>query len=137
MEKIIEMLDKVYKECLTFRMLLQTKLSEVTETAKKQKELMEGIKKKESLIAERESQLTNIENLEQYRKDADVKMEQAQSIISDYTKRTQNFAEYERKTKDSLKDTAEALDKRENALNIREANLEAVILEKVRSVLKK
>lgn len=137
MQDILNKLEALYNECAAKKASLDAKLSQVQDTITQQKELAEKLKQQRDNLAEREKGLEKIEDLIQYRKDADTRMEQAKATIAEYDKRVNNFATYENAIKKDLNGRKELLDRRENTINEKERNLESLILEKVRSILKK
>jgi esterase/lipase len=136
LQKVIEQIKTLFQSCLDLQTDLQNKIAQTVETSNQQLKLSEDLRKQQTNLSEREAKITEIEDVIQYRKDADLRMEQAQATIDDYHKRVTNFTAYEDSTKKELTSRKELLDKREEALNKKEANLEALILEKVKSALK-
>jgi len=137
METILNQIREVFNNCLALQSDFQNKVTQANDVAAKQKDLAEKQAKREQNLNEREANLEKIEDLIQYRKDSSVRMEQAQGTINDFHARATNFTAYEDAVKKELQARADALEKRETEISKKEANLESLILEKVRSVLKR
>ena len=137
MQEILTSLKEVYARCIGLEERLQSDVSRAQETENQQKKTGEELTKLRADLKEREAKIIIIENLQQHRADSDLRMGQAQATIDDFHARTVNFTKYEEAEKKELQARKEALDKREKATNDKETNLENIILEKVRRILKK
>ena len=137
MQKVIQQILDHFAACVNLKIQLETKQKELVMTADQQKVIAEKLQGLEIQLKAREKKLIEIEDLIQYHKDATSKLNNATELINQYTARSQAIAQFEGRVKTELREQKEVLDKREEAINKREANLEALVLEKVKSVLKR
>lgn len=137
MDEILAKIQEVYAGVVALQAELSGKLAQVNETANQQRVLSEQLATKETALNEREAALDKIDDLIQYRKDADLKMSQANSAQIATDRRIADFSRYEDEVKKKNQDESDKLAKFNAALTAKEAQLENLILEKVKSVLRK
>ena len=135
--KITDNIKTVYAECINLKTDLLRKIGIKNEEDVRQKESAKKLRRKKQLLDERETVLEKIEDLSQHRKDSDLRMEQGQSVINEYTTRVNTFTAYEDSSKKELQGRESLLDRREKKIRDREASLEQIIVDNVRKAIRK
>ena len=137
MQKVIAKIQETFETCIALQKDLETKRALAIETANQQKVKTEELTMKEQSLNAREKAVKKIEDAVKYHEEADALMAQAKASLESVQKRVQSFSTYETSAREEIRHKNEALDKRAGEITDREANLENLILEKVKSVLKK
>jgi len=134
--QIVDQIKVVYAECINLKAELVNKIGIVNETDAKQKEDAKKLRRRKQLLDEREVKLEKIEDVVQHRKDSDLRMEQGQAVINEYTIKVNSFTAYEDSKKKEIDGKEIQLNKREKKITDREASLEQIIVDNVRKAIK-
>ena len=134
--QIVDQIKVVYAECINLKAELVNKIGIVNETDAKQKEDTKKLRRRKQLLDEREVKLEKIEDVVQHRKDSDLRMEQGQAVINEYTIKVNSFTAYEDSKKKEIDGKEIQLNKREKKITDREASLEQIIVDNVRKAIK-
>ena len=134
--QIVDQIKVVYAECINLKAELVSKIGIANETDAKQKEDAKKLRRRKQLLDEREVKLEKIEDVVQHRKDSDLRMEQGQAVINEYTIKVNSFTAYEDSKKKEIDGKEIQLNKREKKITDREASLEQIIVDNVRKAIK-
>jgi len=115
---------------------LLNKIALAISDGEKQKEDAKKLRRRKQLLDEREVKLEKIEDVVQHRKDSDLRMEQGQAVINEYTIKVNSFTAYEDSKKKEIDGKEIQLNKREKKITDREASLEQIIVDNVRKAIK-
>ena len=137
MEQVITKLNEAYQDCVKIKKEWEAKLTAVNNLSDELNIKSEKLVALEKSLTVRETAVKPIEDLVKYRQEADALIAQAKASLNETNKRIISFSEYEGMTKRELKQKEEALSRREDEFNKKEAKLEQTILENVQGILKK
>jgi len=134
--QIVDQIKVVYAECINLKTDLLNKIALAISDGEKQKEDAKKLRRRKQLLDEREVKLEKIEDVVQHRKDSDLRMEQGQAVINEYTIKVNSFTAYEDSKKKEIDGKEIQLNKREKKITDREASLEQIIVDNVRKAIK-
>ena len=134
--QIVDQIKVVYAECINLKTDLLSKIALAISDGEKQKEDAKKLRRRKQLLDEREVKLEKIEDVVQHRKDSDLRMEQGQAVINEYTIKVNSFTAYEDSKKKEIDGKEIQLNKREKKITDREASLEQIIVDNVRKAIK-